>query len=344
MSEVDLVTAIIGITLALITTFCFNLGIVYQKKGLKEAKVKGIEIKTEEGFISLVKTFIKLFKVRSWLIGAILGVGGWFPYIISIGMVGILVTEPVMATGFIFFVPAAIKILKERVGIIEYIAIGMLTISPILIGFAGISDVDLDLYEFVPSFAIFLAISLSLCFISLTLAKKKRGRSSEGLFIMFGGAILFALGGSATNVLAQALIQTGEGFQWYTIFELPFGIFWFIFGGTYAHLWVFLGFWMMAVFNLSSLPYYQGGFQKGKILIMYPILDSIALLLPIVAGLFVFRQTFSNIYLFSIAVILSVIATIVLSKYQVAVETMEPTKKDADNESSQDNVLSSDKE
>jgi len=164
MSEVDLVTAIIGITLALITTFCFNLGIVYQKKGLKEAKVKGIEIKTEEGFISLVKTFIKLFKVRSWLIGAILGVGGWFPYIISIGMVGVLVTEPVMATGFIFFVPAAIKILKERVGIIEYIAIGMLTISPILIGFAGISDVDLDLYEFVPSFAIFLAISLSLCF------------------------------------------------------------------------------------------------------------------------------------------------------------------------------------
>jgi len=332
MSEVDLITAIIGIILALITTFCFNIGIVYQKKGLKEAKVKGVEIKTEEGFISLIKTFLKLFKVKSWLIGAILGVGGWFPYIISIGMVGVLVTEPVMATGFIFFVPAAMKILKERVGIIEYIAIGMLTISPILIGLAGISDVDLDLYEFVPSFSIFLAVSLTICFISLTLAKKKRGKSSEGLFIMFGGAILFALGGSATNVLAQALIQTGEGFQWYTIFELPFGIFWFFFGGTYAHLWVFLGFWMMAIFNLSSLPYYQGGFQKGKILIMYPILDSIALLLPITAGLLVFKQTFSNIFLFSIAVIFSVIATIILSKYQVAIETMDTIKKENDSE------------
>ena len=334
MSEVDLVTAIIGITLALITTFCFNLGIVYQKKGLKEAKVKGIEIKTGDGFINLVKTFIKLFKIKSWLIGAILGVGGWFPYIISIGMVGVLVTEPVMATGFIFFVPAAIKILKEKVGVIEYIAIGMLTISPILIGLAGISDVDLDLYEFVPSFIIFLVVSLSICFISLTMAKKKRGKSSEGLFIMFGGAILFALGGSATNVLAQALIQAGD-FQWYTIFQLPFGIFWFIFAGNYIVLWVFLGFWMMAIFNLSSLPYYQSGFQKGKILIMYPILDSIALLLPIIAGLFVFRQTFSNIYLFSVAIIFSVVATIVLSKYQAAVETGDPTNKEADRENNE---------
>lgn len=330
MSEVDLVTSIIGIILALITTFCFNLGIVYQKKGLKVAKAKGIEINTEDGFIKLMKTFGKLFRVKSWLIGAILGVGGWFPYIISIGMVGVLVTEPVMATGFIFFVPAAVKILKERVGIVEYIAIGMLTVSPILIGLAGISDVELDLYGFVPSFIIFLAISLTICFISLTMAKRHKGKSTEGLFIMFGGAILFALGGSATNVLIQALIQTGEGFQWYTIFQLPFGIFWFLFGGVYAHLWVFLGFWMMAVFNLSSLPYYQGGFQKGKILIMYPILDSIALLLPIIAGLFVFRQTFSNIFLFTIAVIFSVIATIILSKYQVAIETMDTAKKEGE--------------
>ena len=331
MSEVDLITAIIGITLALITTFCFNLGIVYQKKGLKEGIAKGVEIKTGEGFLSLIKTFLKLFKIRSWFIGAILGVVGWFPYIISIGMVGVLVTEPVMATGFIFFVFAAIKILNERVGIIEYFAIGILTVSPILIGLAGISDVELDLVEFVPSLVIFLTISVSLSVISLTLARKKRGKGSEGLFIMFGGAILFALGGSATNILAQALIQAGD-FQWYTLFQLPFGIFWFIFGGNYAVLWVFLGFWMMTVFNLSSLPYYQSGFQKGKILIMYPILDSIALLLPITAGLLVFKQTFSNFPLFFIALICSVFATIVLSKYQAAIETMDPTKTYINNE------------
>ena len=71
---------------------------------------------------------------------------------ISIGLVGIIVTEPVMATGFIVFVVAAIKILHERVGVLEYTAIGMLTISPVLIALAGISDVAINLYNFVPSY------------------------------------------------------------------------------------------------------------------------------------------------------------------------------------------------
>jgi hypothetical protein len=140
---------------------------------------------------------------------------------------------------------------------------------------------------------------------------------------MFGGAILFALGGVSTNLMIQALIQAVDTIHWYVIFQLPFGIVWFFLTSTYAYLWVFFGFWMMAIFNLSSLPYYQGGYQKGKILIMYPLLDSVALLLPIFAGLIVFQQTFENFYLFILALILIVIATSILSKYHVAIEKME---------------------
>jgi len=46
MSEVTLINAIVGIILALITTFCFNIGIVYQKKGLK----KGFERSCIKGY------------------------------------------------------------------------------------------------------------------------------------------------------------------------------------------------------------------------------------------------------------------------------------------------------
>ena len=56
---------------------------------------------------------------------------------------------------------------------------------------------------------------------------------------------------------------------------------------------------------------------------MYPLLDSVALLLPIFAGLIVFQQTFENFYLFILALILIVIASFILSKYQVAIEKME---------------------
>ena len=307
----------------MITTFCFNLGIVYQKKGLSQGKKNGSEIKLEDGFKSVIKTFIRLFKNKSWAFGAIIGIIGWIPYIISIGLVGIIVTEPVMATGFIFFVIAANRILNEKVGIIEYMAIGMLTVSPILIALAGISDINIDLIGFIPSLIIFLAITISISMLSIFFAKKRRNSNIEGLLIMFGGAILFALGGVSTNILAQALLQANQSFNWYDIFQLPFGIFWFLITSSYPYLWVFIGFWMMAIFNLLSVPYYQGGFQKGKILIMYPILDSIALLLPIFAGLFIFQQTFKNYFLFILAVILILIASFILSKYQVAIEKME---------------------
>jgi drug/metabolite transporter (DMT)-like permease len=318
-----MINIIIGIILALVTTFCFNIAIVYQKKGLSQGRLSGAEINLGAGFKSTIKTFIKLIKNKNWAFGALLGVVGWVPYIISIGLVGIIVTEPVMATGFIFFVIAANRILHEKVGVIEYMAIGMLTISPILIALAGISNLEIDLVGFVPSMMIFLIITVSASIISLYFAKRKRDTNLEGLLTMFGGAILFALGGVSTNILVQALIQAVDTIHWYVIFQLPFGIFWFFLTSSYPYLWVFLGFWMMAIFNLSSLPYYQGGYQKGKILIMYPLLDSVALLLPIFAGLIVFQQTFENFYLFILALILIVIASFILSKYQVAIEKME---------------------
>lgn len=322
-SEVDLINVIVGIILALFTTTCFNLAFVYQKKGLNQATKNGIEIKFEGGLKKILKSFGWLFKNKAWMIGFSLGIIGWPSYLISIGLVGIIVTEPVMATGFIVFVVAAIKILHEKVGLLEYIAIALLMVSPVLLALAGISDVDIDLYNFAPSYFVFLGVMVPISIISLILANKVKRQGLEGLLTMFGGAILFALGGVATNILAQALIQTGEGFQWYTIFELPFGIFWFIFGGSYPHLWVFLGFWLMGVFNISSVPFYQGGFQRGKLLIMYPLLDTIALLLPIFAGLFVFQQAFTNYVLFFIALGFIVFATIILSKYQIALETAE---------------------
>ena len=79
----------------------------------------------------------------------------------------------------------------------------------------------------------------------------------------------------------------------------------------------------MTIFNISSVPFYQGGFQRGKLLIMYPILDTVALLLPIFAGILVFQQSFTNYFLFFIAMIFIVFATLVLAKYQLALESIE---------------------
>ncbi len=338
-SEIDALTLSIGIILALITTFCFNLAIVLQKKGLSEGMGLGYEIKIEEGLKSILKSFRGLIKNRFWLAGTVLGMLGWFPYIISIGMVGIIVTEPVMATGFIFFVVAANRILKEKVGILEYTAIGMLTISPVLIAYAGISDPYFDLVKFTPNLIIFLIITLTVSILCIFAARKVKNENVDGLLTMFGGAVLFALGGIFTNILAQAILQAKIQVSWFVVFEILFSIFWFLFTNVYAYLWVFLGLWGMVIFNVSSIPFYQGGFQKGKVLIMYPILDSIALLLPIMAGLFVFDQTFANMAYFIVAFIFIIIGTMILSKYQVAIERMYgPPQKELESFDKEDNI------
>jgi multidrug transporter EmrE-like cation transporter len=71
------------------------------------------------------------------------------------------------------------------------------------------------------------------------------------------------------------------------------------------------------------MAFYQGAIQKGKAVVMYPILDSIALIIPLVAGLFVFQQTFENTFLFVIAIIFVMIGSLVLSRYQAEIETMD---------------------
>ena len=321
-SEVNLITVVVGIILALITTFCFNLAIVFQKKGLSEGMRLGYEVNFEKGLKNILQSFKGLLRIRSWLFGTILGIIGWFPYIISIGMIGIIITEPVMATGFIVFVVAANLLLNEKVGILEYIAIAMLTFSPVLIGFSGISDPAFDLVEFAPKLLLFLTLTVSLSIFLLLFSKKINNENIKALMVMFGGAILFALGGVFTNILAQAFIQANIQITWYSLFEISFAIIWFFMFSSLTHLWVFLGLWGMIIFNVSSIPFYQGGFQKGKALIMYPILDSIALLLPILAGIFVFNQIFLKPVFFFIALLFIIIGTAILSKYQVAIEQL----------------------
>lgn len=312
---VDILTVIMGIFLALIATFCFNLAIVFQKKGLIECP----EIKFEEGIVSVLKSFREFFKNKMWILGFFLGIIGWVPYIFALGTIGILAVQPIMSVGLIVFVIAANRILGERISLFEYISIGMLIIAPILIMFAGITEVRFDLHQFVIPFLIFLVISISISCLCFLISKHKRGTQLEGLFIMFTGGILFALGGIFTNILVQAFIDAEinllSPFGWA---EVLFGVFWF----DYSHLWVFIGFWGMVFCNVISVVFYQSAFQKGKAVLMFPILNSFALIIPIIAGIFVFRQSFNNYYLFIISVIILLIATLLLSKFQAAMETI----------------------
>jgi hypothetical protein len=60
--------------------------------------------------------------------------------------------------------------------------------------------------------------------------------------------------------------------------------------------------------------------------VVFPILDSIGLSIPIIAGTLVFKQTFNNYFLFFLAIVLIFIGTSALGRFQADIETMDMKK------------------
>jgi len=312
---VDIITAITGIVLVLIALLCFNFAIIFQKIGLKE----GPEITFDKGIKGILKSFKEIIKNKWWALGAVLGVVAWFPYIMSIGLVGVMVSLPINSLGIIIMVLAANRLLGEKIKWYEFLAIIVLAISPVLIVLAGISNIVIDLHLFVFPLIIFLAIMFSITIFCLILALKKRDTNSEGFFIMLTGSFLLALGNVFTNILAQAVIQANIQLTWYIWAEIFFGIFWF----DYNHLWVFLGWWGLAICNMSSFAFYQSAFQKSRVAVVFPVFNSIGLMVPLIAGIIVFQQTFNNYFLFFLAIFIIFIGTSALGRFQYLEQELE---------------------
>ena len=308
---------ITGIILALVATSCFNFGIVLQKKGLKEGLP---ELTLEEGVSGLGNSFGKYFKNKFWAFGFALGIIGWIPYVIAQGMVGVLVVQPVMGVGLVVLVIFANIMLNEKISLLEIIAIGMMIIAPVLIAFAGISDVQIDLIGFLVPFIIFLISLIIVIIACVMIGRKQQNTEWSSMFKIFVAGILGSLAAVFTNIFAQAYsdasINLISFFGWA---EVLFGIFWF----EYFHFWVFLGLYGLGFFFLTSMIFQNNGMQKGKAVILWPIQNSISLILPVIAGFVIFSQTVTNYILFFLAILLILIATIVLSKFQAEIEAIE---------------------
>jgi hypothetical protein len=189
------------------------------------------EIKFDMGIKAILATFRGIAKSKWWLLGIVMGIVAWPIYLMSIGLVGFMVSEPINSIGIILLVIVANRYLKETIVWYELLAILLLAISPTLIAAAGISKVKVDLYAMILPLIIFLAIIGSITTYCFILINRTRGTQSEGLYIMLIGSLLLAIGGVFTNILAQAINQAKIRYTWYIWAEIFFGIFW----GDYAH-------------------------------------------------------------------------------------------------------------
>ncbi|TXT67129.1 MAG: membrane protein of unknown function [Promethearchaeota archaeon] len=317
---IDIVTIILGILLALIATVCFSMGFVLQKKGLMQGLP---ELSFEEGLRSLAESFFEFLTNKIWISGLLLGIIGWIPFIVAVGMVGILVVQPITSLGLIIFLISSVKILDEKVRPLEVYSAVLLGFAPILIAFSKISEITINLYEFFIPFLIFFFVSIILAFVFYFLAKFKKNTSIEGVLITIMGVILNAIGTIFTNIFTQAYQDANVSlFSWSGWAEIIFGIFWF----DIYHIWLCISLWGMGIFFLLGVLFYQSGFQKAKASIVYLIINSLSIVIPILVGLFVFQQRFENFYLFLIALGLIIFGVLNLSKFQARIEELEELK------------------
>jgi hypothetical protein len=311
---IDIFTIILGILLALIATICFSMGFVFQKKGLTQGLP---ELAFNDGIKNLFNSFLEFFKNKVWITGILLGIIGWIPFIIAVSLVGILVVQPITSLGLIIFLVSSVKILNERVRKIEIYSAILLGIAPILIAFSKISQININLYSFLIPFLIFFIISIGLSIGFYLISKLKEGSALEGIFLTITGVILNAIGTIFTNIFTQAYsdanISLLSPFGWA---EILFGIFWF----DIYHIWLCISLWGMGIFFLLGVLFYQTGFQKAKASIVYLIINSLSIIIPILVGLFVFQQKFENLYLFIIALGLIIFGVFNLSKFQARLE------------------------
>ncbi len=318
---IDVTTAMTGIILVLIAMPMFSFGVIFQKVGL----MKSPNIVFDEGLKGIALAFKEIIKNKWWIIGSIMGLVAWFPYIISMAFVGFMVSVPINTIGIIFIVLAANRILKEKIKWYEFIAIFILMLSPIMIAFSGISNVSINLYEMVFPLILFTAITVLITLFFKYMAKKKRDTSVEGLYILITGAFLLALGSVFTNILSHAVGHANIPPTFFFWLEIGFAIFWF----DYPHLWVFISWWGLVICNGVSFAFYQSAFQKARVAIAFPIFNAIGLLIPILAGLLIFGNTFENYVLFFLAVVLIFIGTSMLGRFQEKIETLDQKKGDS---------------
>jgi len=317
---IDPISIIIGISLAILAAFCFNYAIILEKKGL----LQGLpDLNFDEGIKSVIQSFIAFFKNRDWAIGFLLGVVGYIPYIISQSFVGIVVTQPVTSVGLIFLVIFANKVIDEKIGLFELGSFIMMGIGTIFIGLAQVSDIFIDILNIALPLLLFVLIIIVISAIIYLISKRFKGESSEAILMMVISGLIVSLGSIFSSAFVQA-INSGSFFTIWILapIELLFGLFWF----EIYHLWAFFSFYLMISFNSVGFAFTQGGLQRGKAVLVFPILNTVNMIVPIIAGFLIFKQTFQNYFLFYLGVALILFPTIILSRFQAKIEAIEAPK------------------
>ena len=265
----------------------------------------------------------KLFRSPYWVVGLLLifVASGALNSLAQVYIGGALIPG-LSAIGMIVLTIGAVKLLKEKLQISEYIGIALMIIGIVLIGLSALEITETDMvYLEDTSFVIRFGIFSVVLFI-LWIASRQLGKRLEK-----GKTVFLALGSSFPFALSNAWMQP----FFYLIVEMFNGNF------TYLNIILFIfSVLIIGVVNIIGIGHVQDAFKHGDASKIYPIGSIPQQIAPVILfyGIYLKNspQVYSLYFLLS-GIVIILIAGFLLGRKQGKLETMdlvedEPNEKD----------------
>ncbi len=297
---------VLGIFLALAGGIANNSGALLQKYAINKIPKE----EKEKGF------FKKLLKNPLWLLGL-------FLIIVASGVlqmaaqwyIGGALIPGLLAFGMIVLTIGAVKILGEKMKLLEYLGIALMIGGVVMIGLSSLEITSEDMINltdriFLIRFGIFSGVILILWLVSRQIGKRvERGKT---VFLAFGSSFPYAI----ANAWLQPMI--------YVATELFSGN-----ASAFNIVFFILSLSLLGVINIFGIAHLQDAFKHGDASKVYPLGQIPQQIAPIVLfyGIYLKTSPLSySIYLLIAGAIIILIAGFLLGAKQGQLETMDLDK------------------
>ena len=277
------------VVLSLLGTVLVNYSLYMQKRELNS--LPRLELK---GMLRTLKAFVSNV---SWLEAQGLMFLGTFIHSLALIFGPLSVIAPIHTSGVVLLEVLAIVKLGERAGLLDWIGIGSTFLGLIFLGIslAGTAGSESAHNTFFTGFFIVLLYATAgACFVNAFLKKGAR----ESVLIAIGTGVLLGL----NDILEKLFWPDAANRLWNDGFSR-------VFLSPYL--------WMIIAIAIVTLFMNQVALQRGKAIVVIPVVNSLANLIPILVGLMAFGEPFPSstgmIFLRLLSIVLIVGGAVVLS-------------------------------
>lgn len=283
------------VLIVLLACLIFSVGGVMQKHGMATSfpKLGGREIIKE--WKKILKTIVTNW---IWVVGSLLVFAGFILHFQAVGMGDLSLVQPLFNIQIIFVVVIGVLVLREKMRALEYFGVAVLLAGALVISFKGGEQAEEPVLRGMQLLLLSVIVYGFMGLMGVLLQRKKEGSSFEIALASIGG--LFVGMNAIFMKSATVMIRAESG---------DFNI------SDPASLMGLLGnvfFWIVVVHGLITTAVIQWAYTHGRAAIVIPVINTVQMVVPVIAGIIVFSEQLPAGRIAGIVVIL--VGTLLLNR------------------------------